>query len=479
MITLNKIIKNLGAIAFGDIFTRLTGMAITILLARYLGPENYGKYALVVSFCYIFVVIADFGIDTLTIKDVARNHSIADNYVSFSFIVKPILACLCICILNLLVWILRYPRDILMCMSIFSIHLIFITLSHAISSIFKAFEKMEYSSLIEIINGLVGILLIVILIYSNASLLEIIFSRVVAFFIAFLVAVFILLKKFSKPSFELNLSFIKETLLHSVPFLTIGIIYVLYFKIDIIMLSKIKGNIYVGWYAPAANDIFFALFLIPRTVTSVMFPVFSRHFGTSLESFRKSTNFTIKILTVLGSATTVGTIFFAPQIIYFIFGKKYENSIIVLQIIASGITFVFLRDVLSYSLTAAEKVKTVMWINLFTLLLNVFLNAIFIPLYAHIGAALTSVTCLFISFILNYHYLQVNIHGIAISKNIIKSVLSAMIMILFIYLFRNVSVSLLIFSGAAIYLFAIFSLKTFDYSEISLLRNAITIKSSS
>ena len=62
-LSFNRLTVNLTSIAFSDIFARIIGFALAIILARYLGPESYGKYSLVISFVYIFVILANFGVD--------------------------------------------------------------------------------------------------------------------------------------------------------------------------------------------------------------------------------------------------------------------------------------------------------------------------------------------------------------------------------------------------------------------------------
>ena len=56
MIAINRILKNLSAVFFGDLFVKFSGMAIAIILARYLGPEDYGKYSFVIAGVFIFMV---------------------------------------------------------------------------------------------------------------------------------------------------------------------------------------------------------------------------------------------------------------------------------------------------------------------------------------------------------------------------------------------------------------------------------------
>ena len=175
MIAINRILKNLSAVFFGDLFVKFSGMAIAIILARYLGPEDYGKYSFVIAGVFIFMVFSDFGLNDLIIRDVARNHNLAPQYFISSLISKTILSCLSIIFLILYVYLMGYSEEIILYTIVFSASILFIVLMNSITSIFKAFEQMGYVLLISIISSAVLLVFIVSLVYFNGSLLQIIF----------------------------------------------------------------------------------------------------------------------------------------------------------------------------------------------------------------------------------------------------------------------------------------------------------------
>jgi O-antigen/teichoic acid export membrane protein len=473
-IQLNRIIINLGIVGLSDLFARVIGFISVILIARYLGPQDYGKYSLVLSFSYIFAVFANFGIEPLTIKDVSKDKSLSGLYSAFHFLMKPISSFFFIILLNLSALGLGYGNDILICMAIFSIHILFNTLIDAIGSIFIAHEKMQYFSLVNVLNSLGGFIFIVALISFHASLIHIIISRVAVFLISFLVSLFLLLKKFPKPCFDLiNKDRIKYLLQSAFPFLTIGLVSILYLNIDIIMLSKLKGEIYVGWYVPAARDLFLAIFIIPKTITTVLFPKFSRMFHESLESFTQNVNFTSKVIVMLGMGIFAGSIILAPKIIYLSFGSDYKNSIIILQIMSLGILISFINSILSYALTAAEKIKAIMWINISSLMLNVALNSFLIPLYAHIGAAISSLVCSIVSFYFTFIFLKRVAGGIQIFSYLLKPSLASVGMCMGLYFLSHMNLFFSVVIGAFIYFLILVLLRNFDESELLLLKKVI------
>lgn len=475
MNSIQRAVKNVVAILTGDATSKALAVVATVLLARYLGPEDYGKYCSVLSFIYVFVIMADFGLNDLMIRDVAVDNSLASQYLGASVVIKIISSTVCALLLVSFVYVLGYSAEMRLYMAVLSATILFVTFCNTVSSIFKAFEKMQYSSFIMIINSTLFLILIAVLIYANGSLLEILFSRVVALFIGSLIAYILIVKTITTPNYTNIVYNSRRLITGAFPFLAIGLVHTLYFNLDIIMLSKLKGSIYVGWFSPAANDLFFGLIIIPSAIATVTYPIFSRKYAEEAGGFSEYFNFTMKILIILGVAISMGTFLLAKEIIDFIFGAKYDNSVIVLQIISLSITFAFVRDLLGYGWASVRKVKTLMYLNVISLAINAVLNLILIPLYAHIGAAVASVFCIVTASFISYFMLKNEVKRLNVSGSILKPIAASLIMCSVIYALSGLHVVLLIIIGALVYIASLFMLRTFNTLELTYLKQALHI----
>lgn len=476
MIASNRILINIIATFTKSIAANLFGFISGVILARYLGPGHYGQYSFSVSFCYLFMIISDFGLNDLYIKDIAANKGLAPKYIGASFFIKPSIGVISICFLYLILNILNYSNEIILYTMIFSIHIFFINQINTISSVFRSYERMEYSAYISLIIGVFSLFFVSILSYLNQSLTTIIIFRVIVFILVFWIGMYFLRCISISPNFNINKKFIFEVIKKSFPFLTSGLIHTLYIKIDLIMLSKMKGDVYVGYFTPAANDLFFGLFIIPSTIATVLYPIFSRQYVSSVDKMRESINFSIKILAVLGAPISVGTFILSRQITYTIFGLQYDNSISVLQIIALAILFVFIREPLGYGLASIGKVRILMLANIISLIINIFINFIVIPIYAHVGAALTSVICIFVSFFILFNTLNFYVKNLYLMRTILKPILASLLMGIVVFYCKNCHLIISILIGIIIYLPLIAIFKIFTKEEISKLRLIFSIK---
>ena len=74
MSKIKTIFKNMGWIFISQIVGSICGFIWTILLARYLGVNNYGIYGFAVSFTGILAVTMDFGISVHIVRHISTNY---------------------------------------------------------------------------------------------------------------------------------------------------------------------------------------------------------------------------------------------------------------------------------------------------------------------------------------------------------------------------------------------------------------------
>ena len=127
---------------------------LTILLARYLGAEGYGQFAFAMSFTALFSVFADFGLSTLTIREVARNNKLAKKYVNNISVMKLFLGVITFSLIVGTIQFIRKSSDVNLLIYLFAGYIIINSFNNFFRSIFRAFEKMQYEAYSKIIQGL-------------------------------------------------------------------------------------------------------------------------------------------------------------------------------------------------------------------------------------------------------------------------------------------------------------------------------------
>ena len=68
-----KVFRNLYWAVLGKVVTLLGSLFVGILVARYLGPEQYGLMSYVISYVSLFQIFAMFGMTSIEIREMARD----------------------------------------------------------------------------------------------------------------------------------------------------------------------------------------------------------------------------------------------------------------------------------------------------------------------------------------------------------------------------------------------------------------------
>jgi len=469
--TLKNIGKNIVSLTTSEIVGRVLGSVTLLILPRYLGPADYGIYSLAISYFLLFSVAANYGLNGLFIKDVARDKTLSQQYYGTNIILKLLLTIFSFGMLCLALYLLRYPlRDVKIILMISSA-LFFYAITQTNSAVYRAYEKMEYNALLEIsrsVLGLAGILLIVNLqgnIFWIASIINITY-----FLLAFL-GTGIIHRKFFKIIWKTSGPLILNTFKNSTPFFLVSAVAIIQNRIDVIMISKLVNNTEVGIFS-AANELINILYLIPNLVSNVLFPVFSRQYYESTKSLVASGNLTIKYMAIIGLPISAGIYFVAPSVIPLIYGADYANAVSVMRILGLGIFITFVLSLIAYVLTAADKIRHVTITNLLSILAHIALNFWLIPLYGAGGAAAALLISGCIGTVYLYRIYVTSFAGTVVLKSIIKPLLATLFMSLILWLVQ-INLPFTILLGVCSYTVALGALRIIDREEILMFRQMI------
>ena len=72
----------------------VSALFVGILVARYLGPEQFGLMNYVVSYVSIFLILASFGFDNIEIREEARTPEQKDKLIGTTFWLRIVLSCI-------------------------------------------------------------------------------------------------------------------------------------------------------------------------------------------------------------------------------------------------------------------------------------------------------------------------------------------------------------------------------------------------
>ncbi|MCK4734699.1 MAG: flippase [Methanophagales archaeon] len=472
MNTVKAIAKNTSVLAISNIITSILGVFLLIYTARYLGEVEFGKYRFAMSFTALFAIFANLGINNYIIREIARNKELTKEYLTNVSLIKLILSFIAFGLIVLTINLMDYPEDTTYAVYLFGIYMILTSFALTFRAIFQAFERMEYDALVIVIEQIILFALVLFILFSGYGLIELAHVYIFAGIVAITLSFSIVLIKIAKPKPSINLSLWKTLIIGSIPFAFNALFAVLFFQIDTVMLSVLKGDVAVGIYNAAYAPLL-ALGVISSVVIAAIYPVMSRYFVSSKDSLETFTELSSKYLAILGFPIAMGCFVLADKFIALFYGDQFSASIIAFQILAFFIPLRFVNSISGTLIPSINKqnLRTVGFG--FCALFNIVLNAVMIPYLSYIGASIATVlseTSLYFIYIyiINKHYKKLKVH-----KHFTKPLFAALLMGGFIFYFRDFNLFLLITFAVFVYFVILLVLRTFTQEDKDIFKQVV------
>ena len=397
MTTIQRIAKNTVVLLVANIVSKVLSFFYIMYTARYLGAEGFGILSFALAFTGIFSVFTNLGLGQLTIREVARDKSLAPKYLANISTMKIFLVSVTFGLIAIVINLLGYPDQTIKVVYLITLSIIFSAFNGMFYSIFQAFEKMEYQSLGQILNSVLMLCGVLFAIKYGFSVIGFASLYFMVNIIILGYSFTILRWRFSNPNLnwssqkiEIDWSFWKSTIKEALPFGLTGIFIMIYYWIDSVMLSLIKGNLEVGWYNVAYRLNLIPL-IIPGIFNSVMFPVMAKYFISSKVHLNQIYQRYFKYMVIFSIPIGVGISFLSERIILLIFGEEYIPSIIALQILIWSSVFIFMGAAFGRLIESLNKQIIGTKIAGSCAILNIILNLLLIPRYSFIGASVATV----------------------------------------------------------------------------------------
>lgn len=390
MSTARKIAKNTMFLMISQVISYVLAFFYMIYIARYLGADGFGILSFALAFTGIFSILADLGLNTLTVREIARDKLLTGKYLINVVSMKIILSVFTFGMIAVIINSLGYPQETVNVVYFVALSVILTAFSGIFYSIFQAHEKMEYQSIGQVINSVLMFIGVLIGITYEFSVLGFAFIFFISSAISLMYILLVYFWKFPLSKIKVDIDFWKSTIKEALPFGLTSLSSMVYTYIDSVMLSLIQGNEVVGWYN-AAYRLIIALLYVPVTVNIAIFPSMSKFHLSSQDSLRLINERYFKLMIIIGIPLGVAITILADNIIVLVFGYGYLQSIIALQILiwATVLTFVGASFVKLLEATNRQLIMTK--ISAIGVVVNILLNLILIPKFSYVGAGISTV----------------------------------------------------------------------------------------
>ncbi|MDD3973761.1 MAG: flippase [Methanothrix soehngenii] len=471
MNTIQRIAKNTIFLASSNIIGFVFSFFFLVYTTRYLGTERYGLLSFAIAFASITIFLADIGISSVIVRDVARDRSKTAIYIGNSILMKVVLAAITLLSTAAIGFALGYPFSTMKVVMVILLSLIVVSFSGIISSVVSAYEIMEYISIGTVIYNLIMLTFALLAISSGVDVYGFAYVYLFSSFISLGYFALVALRKLPRPRWNIDIDLWKYMIKEAIPFGLSSVFVRVYYYVDTVMISLLilNPNEVMGWYN-AAYRMVIILSFIPVTFLGSIYPIMSKFYVSSDQYLGFMYERSFKYLMAIAIPIGVGTTVLGEDLVSLVYGPAFAPSTIALQILIWSESLIFINSAFGYLFNSINRQMIVAKQTMLAAGLNILLNLFLIPQYSYIGASSATVATQFFSFLFLLYIASKE--GYGLPRNMIASLAKILVaclaMVLFIRGFDQLPVPLLIVISAIIYFFLIIILRVVDKVDIQM-----------
>lgn len=399
-----KIFKNVFWAMIGKIINMIGALFVGILVARYLGPEQYGVMNYIISYVALFTIVATFGLSNIEVRELSKRKDEKNVIIGTCFRLRLFFATVAYIMIVATLVVFKTDSFTTAMILLYGVTLYTQCCFEVIRNYFTSIIKNEYVVKSEIARTIIGACLKIILLYLKAPLWCFIAAIVFDTFLVSSGYVITYRKTVgSLREWKYDQSLVRYYINQSFPLLLSGAAVIIYQRIDQVMIGNMIDKQSVGCFATAGKFLDIILFL-PTVLTQTVTPLIvkAKESGNVNEYEHKSFQFlslVVWISIILAAIFSMS----AYWMIYYTYGEQYLAAVPVLQIMAWKTVGMAISSS-GGQLIIIEKIqKWAVFRNVAGCVVCIILNLLLIPIYGVVGSAFVTIVTLFVSgFIANY-----------------------------------------------------------------------------
>ncbi len=399
---IKSLIKGSSYLIIAQTFGKTISFFYVIFIARTLGVDNFGLYTTALAYYTLFSAVSDFGFNRYLIREGSKDQRKIPGFLIQIAVIRFFMTSLFFIIFS--AWIFRFDTNNLRAFlsTVAVLALIPQGFALTLDAVLVARQKILFSALGWFVFALSNALFGVYLIQANFGVL----GAVLALSLSHIIYLILLLvfNGFHYKITGVSFGAMKNIMYGSLPYGILAMLGLIYFRIDTILLSYIRGVEETGIYGAAYKFIESIIFL-PNAIFTVLFPAMAKlHFSDRSNLKRLYLN-SVLLLGGISIPVFLFFIFVLPSVILLLL-PNYAASIKALKILSLAIPFMFVQvPAIAVLFSTSKYLKEIIIFSSLTLLLNLVLNLIFIPPFGFIAASWITVISEIISFIIFYLFL--------------------------------------------------------------------------
>lgn len=377
------------------------GILLLALLTRYLGPAGFGRYTFVTGYVGIFAIATDLGLQTIAVREMARDPEqtrvVAGELLSLK-IVLAVLAVTAAIVIALAAPVAAFSSPgIPAAVAIAAAALLFTPLSGTGAAIFQTHLRMTVPAASDVVYRLINLTLVAlfsagVLFGGRAGIAFRLNAVLLASTAGLLVSALFIYRSATRlvpivPRWNRNV--VLFMVRDAAPLALVSVLGIIHYRIDVLILSQMAPMSTVGLYG-VATKILDVSIAMAAMFMALVFPVLSRRTLGDPALLQRAFGKTVDILVIVGLGAAVFLASLAPLVVRILTHQAFAGAIPPVTIIAWAIPITFLATAFTQMVVAANQQIRAVPVSIGAIVVNVALNLILIPRMGASGPALAT-----------------------------------------------------------------------------------------
>lgn len=321
-----SLVANIGWLVADKVIRLIGGFIVGVLIARHLGPGEYGLWNYALAFSSLFVAVAGLGLDSIVIRDILRDDRQRPSLLATAFLLKLIAGIGALALALGSISLVRQGDTVLVWLvGLSGIGFVF-QAAQVIDFDYQAHGDNHLSVIAQISAFLVMALAKLALLAYDAPVVAFAAAGAVevAMGMMFLVATF----RWRGQRLDLrqaSCGLARRLLADSWPLMLSGIAISLYMRIDQVMLGALAGDRAVGVYS-AAVRLSELWYFLPMAISTAVFPAIIELRKGSPETYRRRMQQYFDAMSLIGLAIALVMTFIGPALVLMLYGQDYASA---------------------------------------------------------------------------------------------------------------------------------------------------------
>ena len=433
----------------GKAVTLVIGLASIAIVTRYLGPEDYGKFALALTYMQLFAVLADVGLFTIVVREISRDPSQTERLVGNTLTLRLVLAAGAIALAACLSLLLPYDPDVRVAILLAGLPLLFGMLNSTFVTVLQARLRMGRAVVGDVIGRALALAAVGLVAALDLGFLAVMGTAAVGALATALVTMLLTRRLVPlRPRREPQVW--RRLIVMALPLGVALAVNEIYFRADTLIISLYEPYEQVGLYTLAYRML--ELTLVFGTVfLTTTFPLLSQAVASDEPRARRTIQLSTDLFVALGAPLVAGGLVLAPALVELAAGSDFEDAATPLRILLAAGALAWINGAFGYALIAKDRQLSALWLNLTALAFNVGLNLLLVPRYGIVVAAVVTVASEVLILAGSYVLMRRYFDFFPAPRTLVPAVLAAAIMAGLLWVLRDAPVLLLVPLGAAVY----------------------------